>query len=46
MKTVLNTNKNYSHIEAKMFLYPNGGVGMKRYESVKYRHFEKVADKH
>ena len=45
MKTVLNTNKNYSHIEAKMFLDPNGGVGMQRYDSVKYRQFEKLTDK-
>jgi len=25
MKSVLNTNKKYNHMEAKMFLDPNGG---------------------
>ncbi len=45
MKSVLNTNKKYNHIEAKMFLDPNGGVGMQRYDSVKYRQFDKLTDK-
>jgi ribonucleoside-diphosphate reductase beta chain len=45
MKSVLNTNKKYNHLEAKMFLDEEGGVGMQRYDSVKYRQFEKLTDK-
>ena len=32
-------------MEAKMFLDPEGGVGMQRYDSVKYRQFDKLTDK-
>ena len=45
MKSVLNTNKKYNHMEAKMFLDPNGGVCMQRYDTIKYRQFEKLTDK-
>lgn len=45
MKTVLNTNKDYNHLTAKMFLDDEGGVGMQRYDSVKYRQFDKLTDK-
>ena len=45
MKTVLNTSKDYNHLTAKMFLDDAGGVGMQRYDSVKYRQFDKLTDK-
>ena len=32
-------------MEAKMFLDPEGGVGMQRYDSLKYRQFDKLTDK-
>lgn len=43
-QSVLNTNKR-SHIESLMFLDPNGGVGMQRYDTLKYRAFDKLTDK-
>jgi len=45
MSSVLNTNKKYNHMEAKMFLDKEGGVCMQRYDTIKYRQFDKLTDK-
>ena len=42
---VLNTNKKYNHLDAKMFLDPHGGPGMQRFDTLKYRQFDKLTDK-
>lgn len=38
------TNRN-NHTEARAFLDPNGGVTIQRYETMKYRQFDKLTDK-
>jgi len=43
--SVLNLNKNRNHTESLAFLDPNGGVGMQRYDTLKYRQFDKLTDK-
>lgn len=42
---VLNTNTEYNHLTAKMFLDSNGGPGMQRFDTLKYRQFDKLTDK-
>lgn len=42
---VLNTNTQYNHLTAKMFLDSNGGPGMQRFDTLKYRQFDKLTDK-
>ena len=42
--TVFNT-KASDHIKALAFLDPNGPVGIQRYETLKYRQFDKLTDK-
>ena len=37
-------NKRKDHTKAKMFLDPNGGPGIQRYDVVKYRQFEKLTE--
>ena len=43
--TVLDMNNKTAHTEAKMFLDPNGGMGMQRFDTLKYRQFDKLTDK-
>ena len=42
--SVLNT-KNKNHLTSMAFMDKNGGVGIQRYDTVKYRQFEKLTDK-
>jgi ribonucleoside-diphosphate reductase beta chain len=43
--SVLNLKKNRDHTTSLAFLDPNGGVGMQRYDTLKYRQFDKLTDK-
>jgi ribonucleoside-diphosphate reductase beta chain len=43
--TVLNLRKNRDHTTSLAFLDPQGGVGMQRYDTLKYRQFDKLTDK-
>ena len=43
--SVLKTNKKTTHTESKMFLDETGGVTMQRYDTLKYRQFDKLTDK-
>jgi len=37
--------KNNNHLKSLAFLDSNGGVGLQRYETVKYKQFDKITDK-
>ena len=43
--SVLNLKKNRDHTKSLAFLDPQGGVGMQRYDTLKYRQFEKLTEK-
>jgi ribonucleoside-diphosphate reductase beta chain len=43
--SVLNLKKNRDHTKSLAFLDPEGGVGMQRYDTIKYRQFDKLTDK-
>ena len=43
--SVLNLKKNRDHTKCLAFLDPQGGVGMQRYDTLKYRQFDKLTDK-
>jgi ribonucleoside-diphosphate reductase beta chain len=43
--SVFNINNKQKHTEAKMFLDPSGPVTVQRYETLKYRQFDKLTDK-
>ena len=43
--SVLNLKKNIDHTKSLAFLDPDGGVGMQRYDTLKYRQFDKLTDK-
>ena len=43
--SVLNLTKNRDHTKSLAFLDPDGGVGMQRYDTLKYRQFEKLTEK-
>jgi ribonucleoside-diphosphate reductase beta chain len=43
--SVLNLKKNRDHTKSLAFLDPQGGVGMQRYDTLKYRQFDKLTDK-
>jgi len=43
--SVLNLRKNRDHTRSLAFLDPQGGVGMQRYDTLKYRQFDKLTDK-
>ena len=43
--SVLNLKKNRDHTTSLAFLDPEGGVGMQRYDTIKYRQFDKLTDK-
>lgn len=45
MTTVLDINNKFDHTKAKMFLDENGGMGMQRFDTLKYRQFDKLTDK-
>ena len=42
--SVLNLRKNRDHTTSLAFLDPLGGVGMQRYDTIKYRQFDKLTD--
>ena len=42
--SVLNSTKR-DHTTSLAFLDPNGGVGLQRYDTLKYRQFDKLTDK-
>jgi ribonucleoside-diphosphate reductase beta chain len=44
MSSVFN-QKNQNHLTATAFLDPTGGVGMQRYDTLKYRQFDKLTEK-
>jgi ribonucleoside-diphosphate reductase beta chain len=44
-KSVLNLKKNRDHTTSLAFLDPEGGIGMQRYDTLKYRQFDKLTDK-
>ena len=43
--SVLNLKKNRDHTKSLAFLDPQGGLGMQRYDTLKYRQFDKLTDK-
>ena len=43
--TVLDTKNKTHHTKAKMFLDPAGGVAVQRYDTLKYKQFDKLTDK-
>ena len=43
--SVLNANQRNRHLESLMFLDPNGGVDIQRYDTLKYKQFDKLTDK-
>jgi ribonucleoside-diphosphate reductase beta chain len=43
--SVLNLQKNRDHTTSLAFLDPRGGLGMQRYDTLKYRQFDKLTDK-
>ncbi len=43
--SVLNLQKNRNHTTSLAFLDPQGAVGMQRYDTLKYRQFDKLTDK-
>ena len=43
--SVLNLKKNRDHTKSLAFLDPEGSIGMQRYDTLKYRQFDKLTDK-
>ena len=43
--SVLNLKSNRDHTKSLAFVDPAGGVGMQRYDTLKYRQFDKLTDK-
>ena len=43
--TVLNTKNRVDHTKVKMFLDPTGGPVVQRYDTLKYKQFDKLTDK-
>ena len=43
--SVFNINNKADHTKVLAFLDPSGGVTLQRYETVKYRQFEKLTDR-
>ncbi len=43
--SILNLNANRDHTSALAFLDPSGGVGMQRFDTLKYKSFDKLTDK-
>ncbi len=45
MSSVFDSSNRASHTESLAFLDPNGGVTLQRYDTMKYRQFEKLTEK-
>ena len=45
MTSVFDSNNRANHTESLAFLDPNGGVTLQRYDTMKYRQFEKLTEK-
>ena len=45
MSSVFDSNNRANHTESLAFLDPNGGVTLQRYDTMKYRQFEKLTEK-
>jgi len=45
VKTVFQTEKKKDHVKSLAFLDPDGGVDIQRYDTMKYRQFDKLTDK-
>lgn len=45
MSTVFDANDKSDHTKSLAFLDPNGGVSIQRYDTLKYRQFEKLTEK-
>ena len=45
MSSVFNSSNRANHTESLAFLDPNGGVTLQRYDTMKYRQFEKLTEK-
>ena len=45
MSTVFDANNKSDHTKSLAFLDPNGGVSIQRYDTIKYRQFEKLTEK-
>jgi ribonucleoside-diphosphate reductase beta chain len=43
--SVLNLRKNRDHTQSLAFLDPQGSIGMQRFDTLKYRQFDKLTDK-
>ena len=43
--SVFDAKNKKHHTKAKMFLDPNGGVNVQRFDVVKYKQFEKLTEK-
>ena len=43
--SVLNEKQRNKHLESLMFLDPNGGVDIQRYDALKYKQYDKLTDK-
>ena len=43
--SVLNENSRNKHLTSLMFLDPEGGVDIQRYDTLKYKQFDKLTDK-
>ncbi len=43
--SVLDINNRTDHTKAKMFLDEGGGLGMQRFDTLKYKQFDKITDK-
>ena len=43
--SVLNLRRGRDHTKSLAFLDPQGGIGMQRYDTLKYRQFDKLTDK-
>jgi ribonucleoside-diphosphate reductase beta chain len=45
MSSVFDSKNRSSHVESLAFLDPNGGVTLQRFDTLKYRQFDKLTDK-
>ena len=45
MSTVFDANDKTDHTKSLAFLDPHGGVSIQRYDTLKYRQFEKLTER-
>ena len=45
MRSVFQTEKTKDHVKSLAFMDPDGGVDIQRYDTMKYRQFDKLTDK-